>query len=167
MAASVNVTLTVDNFYYDSSTNRTKARLDSRFQWSGVPSFKMTDILAISWNNYMQTGKVGGVTYRHIYGTQSDYFKSATYLPPEGGMESYGGGYKWSVSEQDNYFYTYKGYAIFVIEKANYNHLEAYTAYGHQQGYAKLSFSVRSGVDVQFNLQRKNIGDDYFSARYP
>jgi len=164
LSASCSVSLEVDNFTYDGS--KTKARLTSEFEWNGIPAFKMTDILALSWNNYVQTGKYGQVTYRYIYGGQPDYMETASYLAPSGGMTSYGGGYSFNVSDADNYYYTQSGYAIFVIEKLGENHLEAHTEYGHQKLITSLSFSV-SGADISFTLGRTTEDSDHFGPTYP
>jgi len=165
LSASCDVTLDVDNFTYDGS--KTKARLTSEFVWNGVPVFKMIDILALSWNNYVETGKTGQVTYRYIYGGKPDYTESASYLAPSGGMTSYGGGYYFDVSDADNYYYTKSGYAIFVIERLGENHLEAHTEYGHQKLIASLSFSVSGGADISFTLGRTTEDSAHFGPTYP
>ena len=152
LSATCITTSSIDNY------TGTTGRVTSKFRWQGIPAFKMKDVLITSWNNWMITGKSANVKYNHIYGSQSSFWKSPTYQPPEGGMTSYGSGYQYSAALQDNYFYASEGYSIFVLKRQSRSHLETIARVSHQQGIANIGYSLRGGLDISISFGRVLLG---------
>lgn len=155
LSATCITTSAIDNY------TGTTGRVTSEFRWQGVPAFKMKDVLITSWNNWEITGKSANVKYNHIYGTQSSFWQSPTYQPPEGGMTSYGSGYQYSAALQDNYFYASEGYSIFVLKRQSRSHLETISRVSHQQGMASIGYSIRGGLDISISFGRVLLGNGH------
>lgn len=146
--------------YIDKYTGTT-GRITSNFVWSGIPAFKMTDILITTWNNWQITGKSANIKYNHIYGTQPSYWNPPTYQVPQDSMTSYGSGYRYSASLQNNYFYASEGYSIFVLSRQSSSHLETTARVSHQRGIASLSYSITSAPSINISLGRVLLGNGY------
>jgi hypothetical protein len=157
LAATLDFNLTIDYVTWSSSDDRTNARLRFDFEWNGVPLIKTTDIIALSWNDWTINGKTAYVTYTNIYGNGSDFNRTATYVQ-NSGPTSYGGGYKFAMTQSNNLYWAKSGLGIFTLY---HNHTEkdlsAYAEYGHSTitvtptfsipGYGSISFSY--GTDTQ------------------
>lgn len=155
LSAECVTTSTIDNY------TGTSGRVTSEFKWDGVPAFKMTDILITAWNNWQITGKGASIKYSHLNGSQPAYWQTPTYQTPESGMTSYGSGYSYSASLQDNYYYASEGYSIFVLSRQSSSHLETISRVSHQQGIATLNYSISSGFDIGISLGRKLLGSGH------
>jgi len=159
LAASLDFHLTADYVTWSASENRTNARLSYEFEWAGVPLVKTSDIVAVSWNDWTINGKSSYVTYTHIYGTEPDYSLAATYVQNDG-PNSFGGGFKFAMTQEDNYFWAKSGYGIFTLYHNYERHdLSAYAEYGHSTfsvspsffipGYGAINFSYGTEMEEQ------------------
>lgn len=136
-------------------------RVTSTFKWTGIPAFKMTDVLITTWNNWELKGKTANIKYTHINGTKASFWRTPTYQTPSSGMTSYGSGYSYSAALEDNAYYASEGYSIFVLSSKSMSHLETISRVSHQQGIASLSFSISSGFDIGISIGRKLLGNGH------
>lgn len=151
LSAECRTTSTIDQY------TGTSGRVTSKFVWVGIPAFKMTDILVTIWNNWEPKGRSANIKYTHIYGTESSFWQTPTYQDPDGNMTSYGGGFAYPASLQDNYFYASEGFSIFVLERKTAQHLETTARVSHAEVICIPSFSI-SGMDLGFTLGRVSLG---------
>lgn len=159
LSATCHTKATIDNY------TGTTGRITSTFEWTGVPAFKMTDILATAWNNWYITGKSANIEYANINNPNDTFSETPTYKKSDTGLESFGASYYFPASKQDNYYYSRRGSSIFVLGCDTKQHLETASRLGHQQGIASLSVSIRGGLDISFSTGRKSLGDGYDIAR--
>lgn len=75
---------------------------------------KLTDIVAVSWNDWQINGKYAYTTYKHIYGSQPDIYGYPTFVP-NNGPNSYGAGYRFPMTQQDNYYWAQSRLGIFTL----------------------------------------------------
>lgn len=150
LAATLYLTLTCDYVTFSTSQNRTNARITYDFEWVGQPAFLFADIVALSWNDWQIAGKYAYVNYVHVYGSEPDYIGYPTFQP-NNGPSSYGAGYKWSMSDDDNYFWAQSGTGIFSLYYNYYLHdLSVYAEYGHSTLAISPSFSATTPLDITF-----------------
>lgn len=150
LAATLNLTLSSDYVTFSTSQNRTNARITYEFEWAGQPLFLFKDIVALAWNDWQIAGKYAYVNYVHVYGSEPDYIGYPTFQANKG-PSSYGAGYKWSMSDDDNYFWAQSGTGIFTLYH-NYElqDLSAYAEYGHSTLSIEPSFSATTPFDITF-----------------
>ena len=151
LAATLEFTLEADYVTWSSSENQTNARLCYNFNWSGEPLIMTTDIIAVSWNDWTLNGKLSYVTYTHIYGSEPDISMPATYVPNNGPTAN-GGGFKFKMTQQNNYFWGKSGYGIFTLYH-NYTRqdLSAYAEYGHSTITTSPTFSIPGYGSIGFS----------------
>ena len=142
-SASIYIYATTALFEYPNSTDRTSGRLAYGWSWSGVPAFKLTDIVAASWNSWNLTGQSAYVSY---YGVNSGtYYTSGTptFTSPTNSYWN-GGGHKIDVEINDNYYYAKLGGGTFDVESDGLYQKDFYyyIEYGHSYIYPTISFSV-------------------------
>lgn len=161
LAATLNFSLSIDYVTWSSTSNRTNARLVYNFSWSGVPLIKTTDIVAVSWNDWTINGKSSYVTYSNINGTGNSYSLSATYVS-NSGPSSYGGGYKFAMTQDDNNYWAQSGYGIFTLYH-NYAmaDLSAYAQYGHSTISVTPGFSIPGYGSISFTYGTSMAGEDW------
>jgi len=150
LAASCNLTLKVDYVTWSAAQNRTNARLEYNFTWTGVPLVKKTDIVAVTWNDWTLNGTTANTTYKHIYGFNPDIYGYPTFVA-NSGPSSLGAGYRFPMAQQDNYYWAQSGKGIFTLYH-NYTKkdLSAYAAYGHYTITANLSFFIPGYGAINF-----------------
>ncbi|MBQ6294096.1 MAG: hypothetical protein IJK77_09630 [Lachnospiraceae bacterium] len=157
LAATLFFDLYIDFVTWSQADNRTNARLCYDFSWNGVPLIKTRDIVAVSWNDWTINGTLSYITYVSITGTGSNLYLPATYVP-NNGPTSFGGGFKFAMTQNDNYYWAKSGYGIFTLYKNYIRHdLSAYAEYGHSTvllnpgfsipGYGSISFTY--GIDMK------------------
>lgn len=146
---------TIDNY------TGTTGRVTSEFVWTGVPAFKLTDVLITYWNNWQITGKSANIKYTHIYGTESSFWQTPTYQTPDNGMTSYGSGYSYPGALQDNYFYASEGFSIFALSRETASHLETTSRVNHGQLSANFAFGIAGGPDISIASGRVLLGSGH------
>lgn len=161
LAATLYFSLSIDYVTWSSASNRTDARLTYNFSWSGVPLIKTTDIVAVSWNDWTINGKTSYITYTNINGSGSSYYLAATYVS-NSGPASYGGGYRFAMTQNDNNYWAQSGYGIFTLYH-NYTRadLSAYAQYGHSTVSVTPSFSVPGYGSIGFSYGTSMAGQDW------
>lgn len=151
LAATLELTLSADYVTWSAKDNRTNARLRYDYDWSGVPSVRNTDIVAVSWNDWTIDAKMSYVTYTHIYGSEADYSLAATYVS-NNGPNSNGGGFKFKMKQED-YYWAKSGYGLFTLYHNYVRHdLSAYAEYGHTTFSASPSFSIPGYGSISFSF---------------
>lgn len=143
----------------------TTGRVTTTFEWTGIPAFKMTDILATAWNNWYITGKSANIEYVKINNPNDTFSQTPTYKKSDTGLESFGASYYFPAAERDNYYYARSGSSIFVLGCESKQHLETAGRLGHQEGVASLSVSIRGGLDISFSVGRKSLGNGYDTTK--
>lgn len=152
LAASMNFTLSIDYVTWSQSNNRTNASLRYYFTWVGIPLIKTNDIVAVSWNDWTINSSASYVTYRSNSGIGDDYTLAATYVP-NNGPRSFGGGYKFPMTQDDHSYWARSGYAIFTLyHKYIRADLSAYAEYGHSSVSASPSFSIPGYGSIEFSI---------------
>lgn len=159
LSATCETTSSIDNY------TGTTGRVTTTFEWSGIPVFKMTDILATAWNNWYIKGKSANIEYANINNPNDTFSETPTYKKSDTGLESFGASYYFPASKQDNYYYARSGFSIFVLGCNTKQHLETAGRLGHQEGVASLSVSIRGGLDISFSVGRSSLGSGYDIAR--
>ncbi len=160
LGAEVNIQLTIDYVTWSESQQRTNARLEYNYDWDGVPLVKMTDLVAVSWNNWVINGKYAVTTYKHIYGTQPDIYDNPTFVENDG-PEVYGAGYEIEMTKQDNYYWAQSGQGIFTLYHNNGREdLSAYVAYGHFGVSLTPSFFIPGFGAIVFDPDTTQEDDD-------
>jgi len=150
LSASLVLNLTADYVTWSASENRTNARLVYDFAWSGVPLIKTTDVVAVSWDVWQINGKHAYTTYKHIYGTEPDIYGYPTFVENDG-PNSFGAGYKFPMTQQDNYYWAQSGEGIFTLYHNNSRwDLSAYAEYGHSTITVSPSFSIPGYGSISF-----------------
>lgn len=131
LAATLNLDLSIAYVTWSESANRTNARLDFSFEWSGVPLIKVADFLAISWNDWTINTKNAYVTYIPTNGTGISVTRAATYVA-NSGPTSMGAGFKFPMQINDTAQWAESGYGTVTLYH-NYvrKDLSAYAEYGH------------------------------------
>lgn len=152
LAATLTVTVDIDYVTWSSTQNRTNARLYVYFEWSGVPLIKTKDIIAVSWNDWNINGKMCYITYTNVDGSGDTMIDVGTFAENDG-PASFGGGFTFPMTKQDNTYWGQSGYCAFTLYH-NYTRadLSAYAAYGHTTigytpvatipGWGSVSFSI-------------------------
>lgn len=133
-------TAKVDSLSY--SKNYTRGKVSYSWKWTGIPAFKMKDIVAISWNNWELTDDYGTVTY---YKKSTGKATSSAIVTKSSDGNGVGGrAHKFKMSANDNTEYAKQGAGYFKIKsdvQAKKN-LRACIAYGHTKLNAKVGFTV-------------------------
>ena len=161
IAATLYFTLYTDYVTWSASQNRTNTRLCYEFEWNGVPLIKTKDIVAVTWNDWTINGKLSTITYVHIYGSQPDQYGSATFVPNDG-PNSFGGGFKFAMTRDDNYYWAKSGIGIFTLYHNYERHdLSAYAEYGHSTVTLSPSFSIPGYGSISFSYGVSRAASDH------
>lgn len=143
LGATMTLTATTSNFRYNG--NYTVGTLKYNWAWQSVPVFKMTDMLAVSWNNWTVTANSSAIKYYKV--TTGEYYtqKSATFTQDSNGV--LGAAHKFAVSLSDNYYYAKSGSGSFTVQSDTHSKKDFYyyISYGHSQVQPTISFSVSAG----------------------
>lgn len=153
LSATLSLTTSTNTFNYDG--DYTRGKLSYSWNWSSVPAFKMKDMVAVSWNDWIVTNNSSTVKY---YGINSGAYytqESATFTQDGNGTE--GAGHKFNMSKSDNYYYAKKGSGSFSVRSDVHARKDFayYIAYGHSQLLASISFSVGIGggdASISFSI---------------
>lgn len=143
---------TIDNY------TGTSGRVTSEFVWTGIPAFKLTDVLITTWNNWQIKGKSANVKYTHIYGSEPSFWQAPTYQPPESGQTSFGSGYSYPAALKDNYFYASEGYSIFTLSCQSNQHLETTARVSHARLSLDFTYGILGGPDISIDSGRDLLG---------
>lgn len=167
LAADLRIYSSTANFNYDG--NYSRGRLVYNWYWTGVPSFKLQDAVAVSWNNWAVESNTSYVSYYTV--NTGDFYtnKNATFTTE--GHTYEGAGHKFNVSMSDHYYYAQRGGGTFDVRSDS--HIEKdfayYIAYGHQMILPSITFSLTPGggaASLSFNngtvIQDANTGEYKF-----
>ncbi|MFA1821800.1 hypothetical protein ACDX78_16735 [Virgibacillus oceani] len=166
LAATLNLRLNAHYVTHNSSTNRTNARLGFTWTWSGVPVFKTTDIIGVSWNDWSVTGSRASVTYVPQTGAPGTRYGTGTILS-NSGPNSAGRGVRISMTQDDNYWWARSGSGHFDLRgnSANRKDLSAYAAYGHTTLSISPGFSIPGYGSINFNWGMQTVAQAWEDAR--
>lgn len=143
IASTVTISAFPVNFEYDGEYSR--GRLGYSWSWTGVPNFKMIDLVAVSWNSWAIEYQMSDISYYGVDTGEAYTTISGTFTQDGNGVE--GAAHKFNVLI-DDYYYAKRGVGRFDVrsdvhaEKDFFYYLE----YGHSQvSMSQPSFSVGSG----------------------
>lgn len=143
LGATMTLTVSTSNFRYDGDYS--VGTLKYNWTWQSVPAFKMTDMLAASWNGWAVTANSSSIKYYKV--TTGEYYtqKSATFTQDGNGTS--GAAHKFAVSLSDNYYYAKSGSGSFTVKSDAHSKKDFYyyISYGHSQIHPTISFSVGIG----------------------
>ena len=129
----------------------TKGTVYYSWEWSGIPSFKMKDEIAISWNDW-ECLNDNGVVYYYDKITGASTGRVAQVETDKGNTETEGIAHRFDVAMNDNYYYAKKGSGSFEVRSTVFGpnvkkNMNYYMAYGHSQlnFSGSISFSVGTG----------------------
>lgn len=134
---------TVDSLIYNG--NYSVGKLSYSWEWSGIPAFKLTDMVAVSWNNWAVTDNYCTVVYYNKTTGKAVDNRQATYTTDGNGLK--GAAHKFSMAINDNADYAKSGAGYFKIKSDVHAKKDCYyyIAYGHKTLTANISFSVGTG----------------------
>ncbi len=153
LGATVTLRTSTSNFRYDG--NYTRGTLSYEWSWSGVPLFKMNDMVAVSWNDWIVESNGSTVYY---YGLNSGIlYTTAGGTYTQDGNGTRGAGHKFKVSMSDNNYYAKQGSGYFDVRSDVHSKKDFYyyMEYGHTQLISSISFSVGVGggdASISFSI---------------
>lgn len=166
LSATLSLTLSSDYVTYYSSKNWTDARVVYEFDWIGIPLIKTTDIVGVAWNDWDLRSSSGNITYKHIYGSETDIIDYPTLTNPSVPL-SYGRGHTFRMTKQDNYYWAQSGIGIFSIRHSgSAKNLSAYAEYGHSTITTTPSFSAPGGASIDFSYGVETVAQDWEDRSY-
>lgn len=145
----------------------TTGKLTYNWYWTGIPAFKMQDMVAVSWNNWDVVSNSSYVDYYNVNTGAYHTSQSATYSEDGNGL--LGAGHKFRVSMSDNYYYAKLGGGTFNLESDSFTkkNFFYYMEYGHSQIFANISFSVGfGGADASISFTTGTVTADYNKGQY-
>ncbi len=161
LAATMDFRLTENFVNYSQSHDKTEAKFNYRFAWHGVPLMKTKDIVGVAWNDWNLTSTYSYVRYIDIIGNlQNAFTLDATFVNNEG-PHSFGGGYRFKMTQEDNYYWAQAGFGSFTMYNHGPKNLSAYAEYGHSTFSLNPTFSVPGGLSIAFSKNVKTMGSDH------
>ena len=96
------------NFKHEKE-QRTTGRIDYEWYWTGIPAYKLNDVVAISWNDWAIIDEYAYVSYVGLNTGTFYTSKAATFTYPKNDTKVLGGGHKFLVGIENNYYYASNG----------------------------------------------------------
>ena len=168
IASTVTISATTANFTYDG--NYSRGRLAYSWEWTGVPNFKMIDLIAVSWNDWIVEYEMSEISYYGVH--TGETYTSLEGVFSEDSNGTVGAAHKFNMLI-DDYYYAKRGVGRFDIrsdvhaEKDFFYYLE----YGHSQVVMSTpSFTVGSGGadgSISFSLGVVTAGSKQGEYRFP
>ncbi|MBC9785939.1 hypothetical protein H1S01_15750 [Heliobacterium chlorum] len=155
LSATCTLKAALNNFSYNSTTDKTNFRVYFEWAWSSVPIITGTDIVALTWSPEMymtipDTQTSHKVTYVHPIGTS--YSKNVTVNPENAGTAASS---KFSMTEGAYWAKNGSGY-MRVTKQGKLSEAAMLISYGHSQvtltpsvSFSGLSISFGSGVNKE------------------
>lgn len=156
--ASVTLQLEAFPTNFKKDGNYTTGEISFFWSMNGIPLFRMTDIVGISWNGWAVTSKHCNVWYYDINSGQTTHVKSATSISPKVTAGSLAGaGFKFNLVPDYTYSCALYGEGSWKVRsdvqaKKDFYY---YIAYGHNEYAVSVGFSVSAtgpSVGLDFNL---------------
>ena len=169
-AASLDIYSTITNFKYKAG-DRTTGRLAYGWEWTGVPSFELCDMVAASWNSWHLTGQNSSIGYFNINTGEHYDSDSADFVTPKN-SEWNGAGHRFTVGKSDNHYYAKSGSGFFTIESDGLYQKDFYyyIEYGHATFSSNIGFSVSvpggAAGSISFSVTTAYAGSDSGSYRW-
>lgn len=168
LAATMRFLLKDNYVNYSESQNKTEAKFYYRFIWNGIPLIKLKDIVGVSWNDWNIVNTSGWVNYYSITGDQNDVFSAKpTFIENENGPNTFGAGYKFDMTKEDNYYWARAGEGIFTVYNHGKKNLSVYAEYGHSTVFLNPSFSIPGLLSIEFSKSVKTMGSDHLDVEIP
>ena len=136
--------------YYDKHTH---ARITYNWSWSGIPVYKMTDMVAVGWGSWHLVSQSGSVVYYNLI--SGKLYKSANTTLVKSDQQS-GKAHKFKMLIDDHY-YAKKGAGSFSLRgtvQAKQD-IDFYMEYGHMviRVTPSVSFGI-SGIDPTIQFEK-------------
>jgi len=166
LGATLTLTAEPQNFTYKNG-DLTTGKITYSWEWNSVPAFKMQDMVAVSWNDWVVTNDKSTVKY---YNTNTGkLYKSLSATYSEDGNGTQGSGHKFKVAIEDNAYYAKMGNGTFTIKSDVFAQKNCYfyLEYGHSQVSPKINFSVGTGgasASIDFTLGA--VAADFYKGNY-
>lgn len=159
VASTLNLHVYATNLRYNSSNDWTTAKAKYNWKWTGVPIVKIEDAVGIAWNDWIVTDQGSSVTYKHIYGTESDFYREAVYTTNK--LETNGAGHEFDMSKRDNYYWAKEGSGWFKLKSdaSGRKNLYIYGEYGHLTFGFGIALSYPGGLHLDFHGGTISIAD--------
>lgn len=145
--SALSATLTLDVFTsaFRFDGTYTRGTLFYSWSWQSIPFFKMQDMVAVSWNDWIVTNEYSVVNYYNVNTGASYINKSAVFS--QDGNGTIGAGHKFDVSLSDNYYYAKKGSGQFTVRSSEHigKDISYLVEYGHSELMPHINFSVGIG----------------------
>lgn len=152
LAATVNTTLSELKLEYSPTDDKTYTKFRYRFAWSGVPLFKMKDIIAVSWNDWNLTDTmVRGMRYADVMNSQNLRGDLTPVFVKNNGPNNFGAGYKFDMAIEDNRYYAQTGVFDFELYNHGKKNLSVYAEYGHNTLGLNPVFSIPGLFSIDFS----------------
>lgn len=162
VSATLNISANPQYFRYEASEGLTKGMLSYSWSWSGIPAFKMTDLVAVGWNGWTlfstSDKQSSTIKYYNVNNGNLHSTSSGTMLNVNDGASSSGRGHKFAVAKNDNAVYAKSGTGYFKVKSDVYAKKNFYcqAKYGHSQLSLTPTFSVSlSGISVSVSFGKK------------
>jgi len=152
LSATANVWLDIDWLRFDTVTRRTSTRLFFQFRWTREPLFGMSDYMALTWNNWMITGRAANVMYVDDF-VNHPIWQSPTFV--DGNHVGAGAAYRFRAKIDDNRLWAQEGFAIFVLDSAGERDIMARGELIHRQFGLSInppSFSLPGGAALSITI---------------
>lgn len=173
IGATLSLNAKVNSLKYDGKY--TRGTITYSWLWNGIPEFKMTDIIAFAWNDWVVETERSSVSYMDTLTGTYTSTKSANYITASPLTD--GAAHSFSVSANSNYSYAKTGNGSFSVKSdvQARKDMYIYAAYGHSQVVASTpSFSVgmssgglSDGFSISFSLGVSTIASDKDSKACP
>jgi len=154
IGATLTLQVNITSLKYDGQY--TRGTIIYSWLWNGIPEFKMKDIVAFGWNDWIVETQRSNVSYMNILTGNYTYNKSATYEAEN--VQTRGAAHKFSVSEDNNYSYAKTGDGSFTVKSdvQARKDMYLYASYGHSEIVASApSFSVGTsgaGLSISYSF---------------
>lgn len=154
IGATMTLQADITSLKYDGKYSR--GTIIYSWLWNGIPEFKMKDIVAFAWNDWIVETQRSSVSYMNIQTGKYTNEKSATYVTAN--LQTMGAAHRFNVSEDSNYSYAKTGNGSFTVRSdvQTRKDMYLYASYGHSEAIASApSYSISvtgGGFSISFSL---------------
>ncbi|MGX4601744.1 hypothetical protein [Faecalimicrobium sp. JNUCC 81] len=158
-SANCSVSRSKGSFYYDKTNKATNLVVNYSFKWNGVPSFRGTDIMAVSNGEFMYFHNNSYLTVSYSDISNSGASSSRKILASLDGSGNTGASFKFKTLGNNGLSFARSGSGkAYLHKKANITQVGVGVKYGHSTVTFSPGVSFPAGVSIGFSKNVQSIG---------